>query len=121
MDALAALGREERDDVIARRDQLHARADALDDSRALVPQHARRVAGRIGTRGRVQIRVAHAAGCEPDEHLAVLRLGKIELLNDERLPELLEHGGADLHGAQANPKRAVEGSRWIGATPIESP
>ena len=43
--------------------------------------------------------MADAAGDEPDEHLLLLRLVQIELLDDERLPELLEHGGADLHAA----------------------
>ena len=111
MDALAALGREERDDVVARRDERHARADALDDAGPLVPEHARRVAGRIGAGGRVEVGVAHAARREPDEHLAVLRLSEVELLDDERLPELLEDCGADLHAAEANPKRTVEGFR----------
>ena len=43
--------------------------------------------------------MADAAGGEPDEHLAGLRLGEVDLLDDERAAELLEHGGADLHGA----------------------
>jgi hypothetical protein len=42
--------------------------------------------------------MADAAGDEPDEHLARLRLLQVELLDDERLAEFLEDGGADLHG-----------------------
>ncbi len=97
VDALAALGREQRDDVIAGLHESDARPDALDDSCSFVPEHTRRVSGRIGTRGGVQIGVTHAAGGEPHEHLPVLRLGQVELLDDERLPEILEHCGADLH------------------------
>ena len=111
VDALAALRREERDDVVAGRDERDARADALDDTRALVAEHARHVSGRVGARGRVQVGVTDAARREPDEHLALLRLREVELLDDERLSELLEHGGADLHRGQANPRRAVEGFR----------
>ena len=99
-----ALGREERDDVVAGPDERDVRADALHDTGALVPEHARHVSGRIGARRRVQVGVAHAARGEPDEHLALLRLGEIELGDDERLPELLEDCGADLHLAQANPR-----------------
>jgi hypothetical protein len=95
--ALAALRREERDHVVAHRHVAHALADALDHARTLVPQHRRRVARRIGARSRVEIRVAHPAGDEPDEHLARLRLRELELLQLERLPETLEHCGAHLH------------------------
>ena len=117
----AALGREERDDVVARRDERDARPDSLDDSGTLVPEHARRVAGRVGAGGRVEIRVAHTARGEPHEHLAVLRLGEVDLLDDERLPELLEHCGADLHRGEANPKRAAEGFRSSAPGSIQHP
>jgi hypothetical protein len=39
--ALAALGREERDHVVADRDVAHALADALHDPGALVAEYAR--------------------------------------------------------------------------------
>ena len=71
--ALAALRREERDDVIAGRDRGDALADALDHARALVAEHGRRVAGRVGAGGGVEVGVADAAGDEANEHLA--RLG----------------------------------------------
>ena len=38
----------------------------LDDARTLVAQDARRVAGRVGPGGRVEVGVADAAGDEPD-------------------------------------------------------
>ena len=69
----------------------------LDDAGALVPEHGRRVAGRVGARRRVEVGVADAAGDEADEHLARARLGELDLLHDERLAELLEYRGADLH------------------------
>ena len=99
VDALPAFGGEERDHVVARGDEGDTVADALDDARAFVAEDARRVAGRVGARGRVEIGVADAAGGEADEHLARLRLGEVDLLDDERASELLEDGGADFHAA----------------------
>ena len=95
--ALAALRREQRDDVVAGRERRDVRADLLDDAGALVPENGRRVAGGIGARRRVEVGVADAAGHEADEHLARARLGELDLLHDERRAELLEDGGADLH------------------------
>ena len=97
--ALAALRREERDNVVARSDRADPLADRLDDSCSLVPEHRRRVPGRIGARGRVEVGVADAACDQADEHLTGVRLGEVELLNLERLTEPLEHGGAHFHGA----------------------
>ena len=97
MNALAALGREQRHDVIAADEARDARADLLDDSRALVPEHGRRVAGRIGAGSRVHVGVAYATGVQTHEHLARPRTGKIDVLHDERVAELLKHGRANLH------------------------
>ena len=97
MDALAALRGEQRDDVVARRDERDAVAHALDDAGALVAEHARHVAAGIGARRRVEVGVADAARDEPDERLAGLRLGQLDVLDDERPSELLEHGCAYLH------------------------
>ena len=99
VDALPALGGEERDHVVAGRDERDAVTDALDDAGALVAEHAGRVAGRVGAGGGVEVGVADAAGGEPDEHLARLRLGEVDLLDDERAAELLENCCADFHGA----------------------
>ena len=99
MDALAALGREERDDVIARDERLDAGADALDDAGALVAQHRRRVAGRVCPGRGVEVGVADAARDEADEHLAGPGLGQVDLLHLERRAERLQHSGADLHPA----------------------
>jgi hypothetical protein len=116
VDTLAALRREERDDVVARRDRRDVEADALDDSCALVPEHGRRVAGGVGARRGVEVRVADPARDEADEYLAGARLGELDLLHDQRLAELLEYRGADLHrGSLAYRRdRARSGSRGAG-------
>src|SRR5437762_4075177 len=57
----AALRGEHRHHLIARPDRGHVRTDLLDDARSLVAEHRRRVAGRIGARGRIQVRVTNTA------------------------------------------------------------
>ena len=52
---------------------------------------------RIGPGGRVEVGVADPARGEPDERLARLRLLELDLLDSQRLPELLEDGGANVH------------------------
>lgn len=99
--ALAALGREERDDVVADDQRRDPGADLLDDAGALVAEHAGGVAGRVGTGRGVEVGVADAAGVQPDEHLARLRLREVDVLDHQRLSELLQHGGANLHGSDA--------------------
>ena len=99
MDALAALRREERHDVVARLHRADTVADTLDDARALVPEHRRRIAGRIGARRRIEVGVADPARDQPDQDLARFRLRELELLHLERRAEGLENGGADLHGS----------------------
>ncbi len=91
VNALAALRREQGHDVIALRDRGDPLADPLDDPGALVAEDGGRVAGGIDARGRVEVGVADAAGDEPHEHLARLRVLKLELLDHQGLAELLEH------------------------------
>ena len=100
VDALAALGREERDDVVAGLDQGDVFAHGLDDSGTLVTEHRRRVARGVGAGSRIEIGVTDATGNEPDEHFARLGLGEVEFLDGERPAELLEDSGADLHAAR---------------------
>ena len=95
--ALAALRREQRHDVVARRDRRHACSHGLDDAGALVAEHRRRVPRRVGAGRRVEIRVADPACDEPDEHFACLRLGELHVLDREWCPELLENCGLDAH------------------------
>ena len=76
--ALPALRGEQRHDVVARLHERHAGADPLDDARALVPEHAGRVARGVGARRGVEVGVADAARDEAHQHLAGLRLGQVD-------------------------------------------
>src|SRR5438045_754914 len=87
--------------MVARRDGGDSLADTLDDAGAFMPQHGRRVSRRIRAGGRVEIRVADAAGHEADERFARARLLELELLHLERRTELLEDGGANPHAGIA--------------------
>ena len=100
VDALAALGREQRHDVVAGLHERDPLADLLHDPGPLVAEHGRGVAGGIRARRGVEVGVAHAAGLEPHQHLARVRLVELDLLHRERLPELLENGRAHSHPAQ---------------------
>ena len=54
--------------------------------------------------------MADTARGEPHEHLARSRLREIERLDPERLAELLEHGGENLHVSRTLPRlRGVDG------------
>jgi hypothetical protein len=101
VDALAALRREERHDVVAGLDESDVLTHRFDDTRPLVPENRRGVARRVGAGRGVEIGVADAAGDEPDEHLPRLGLGKVDLLDRQGTAELLEHGGADPHGRRS--------------------
>ncbi len=100
--ALAALGREQRHDLVAHLEVAHVGADRLDHSPALVAEHRRRVARRVDARRRVQVGVADAARHQAHEHLARARLGQVDVVDDQWLPELLKHGGADLHVGESS-------------------
>ena len=91
-----------------------ARPDLLDDAGSLVAEDARRVAGRIRARGGIEIGVADAARVEADERLALLRLGEVDVLDDERPSELLEDGRANLHGASLRNGGVVAPTRATG-------
>ena len=82
VNALAALRREQRHDMVADRNRADALTYRLNNAGALMTEHGRRVAGRVNTRGRVEVGVADAAGNEPHQHLAGLRFGKVNLAND---------------------------------------
>ena len=74
-----------------------ALADLLDHAGALVPEHRRRVAGRVSARGGVEIRVTYAARHETHEHFPSLRLVQLHLAHRERLPELFQYGSSHTH------------------------
>ena len=97
VDALAALGREQRDHLVTGAKRGHAAPHLLDDAGALVAEDAGGVSGRIGPRGRVQVGVADPAGAQPDQSFPVSRLVELHLLHDEWATELLEHRRAHPH------------------------
>src|SRR5438034_729311 len=73
--------------------------DRLDDARALVAEHAGERHGQVAGDG-VQVAVAHAAGAEADEHLAVARVADGQRLDRERLADRVQDGGlGGRHGA----------------------
>ena len=98
VDALAALGREQRDHAVALLHQRHALAQLLHDAAALVAEHRGRVARRVGAGRRVHVGVADAAGLEAHQHLARLGLRQVHLLHREWLAELLENRRFHPHG-----------------------
>ena len=69
--------------MVAHRDAPDARADRLDDPRALVPEHRRapRLGGAVD---RVEVGVADAARMQAHEHLARPRRRQLELVHLER-------------------------------------
>ena len=83
--------------MIAGRQRRNAAADPLDDTGALVSEHGRRVARRVGSGSGVELGVADAARDEPNEHLAGARFREVHLLHGEWSAELLEHRRAILH------------------------
>ena len=88
-------------------DERHAVADALHDARALVAEHARRVAARIGARGGVQVGVADAARLEPDQHLArPSGSARSTSWTTSGRAELLEDCRANLHATILSSRRA---------------
>ncbi len=88
--------------MIAGREAGHALAHVLDNPGALVPEHGRRIAGGIGAAGRVEIGVTDAAGRQAHKHLTGAGPVELDVTDDERLGELLENCGADLHGRETN-------------------
>jgi hypothetical protein len=84
--------------VVTERNRAHSLADGLNDPGALVSEDGRCIARRVDPGCGVHVGVTHAAGYEPDQHLTRAGVGQVELLNDERRSELLQHRGAHLHG-----------------------
>ena len=104
--ALAALGRVERDHVVARLDRLHARPDLDHDARALVAEDRREQALGVGAGERVRVGVADAGRLDLDQHLAGLRPLELDGLDRERLPGLVRHRRAYVH-LPASPRSPI--------------
>ncbi len=67
--------------MVAGLDGVDVGSDSFDDAGALVAQHRGNVAARIRPAGRVEIRVAHAAGGQTNEGLALFRLRQVQFLD----------------------------------------
>ena len=89
--AAAAVGKPREHDVVAGLDVRDARPDLLDHARALVPED-RRQERRVDVLDDVEVRVADAARGHADRDLALFRRVELDLLDDERLVELVEDG-----------------------------
>ena len=107
--------------MVTGHDGADAVADLLDDTRAFVPEHGRRVAGGVGAGRRVQVGMADAAGDEAYEDLASLGLGQVDLLHLERLTELLEYRGPDLHAGGNTSFRNTADAQKARDEPTQSP
>jgi hypothetical protein len=96
---MSARETEPRDhDPVAHLDLLaRAGAERLDDPHALVAgdQRQRGLDRPVAVR-RVNVGVAQATRLDPDEHLAVTRLGLGDVLDPQRLGEVMNDGG--FHG-----------------------
>jgi hypothetical protein len=97
--ALAALGRVERNDVVALLERGHAGADVDHDARAFVAEDGREDAFRVGAGERVVVGVADAGGLDLDQHLAELRSFEVDGFDGQRLAGLPGDGGFGFHGA----------------------
>ena len=78
--AVAAVGDERADDVVAGLDPGDARADLLDDARALVAEHHRQPGLEVAV-GDVHVGVAQARVGVADQDLALLGPVEVELLD----------------------------------------
>ena len=115
--AHAARRHDAEADVIARCDVRHRRAYCFDHSRALVPHdHRPAPAAELAVR-QPHVRVTHARGRDAHEHLVVAGRRELDLFDHERLPRLVEDGGANPH----QPTRYCSSTSKSGTTPRPGP
>ncbi len=94
---LAAFGRVQRDDVVARLHAGDARPDLAHHARALVAEDRGEDAFAVEPVERVGVGVADAGRHDLDQHFALLRAFEVDLDDLERLLGLESDGGAGLH------------------------
>ena len=96
--AAAARRRPGQDDEVAlpERVRRHVRAERLDDGGSLVTEHDVRRSLPLAVDD-MEVRVAHARGNHPNQHLAALRLVQQQILDLERAPGPAEHEPARAH------------------------
>ena len=91
--ALAARGDVARADVVARLHGLDRGSHALDDARGLVAQHDGQ-GMRVVAGDHVVVAVADAVRRPPDQHLVRARLQHLDVLDDDRLVDLVQDRGS---------------------------
>src|SRR5439155_11066 len=89
--AVAAEDREARDDVVARLELRHVRADRVDDPRRLMPEDGGR-RERVEAFDEVEIAVADAARHRAHQYLARDGLGDVDVLDRELFVRPVEDG-----------------------------
>src|SRR5687768_1374396 len=95
--ACPALGRVERDDVVAFPERGHARPDVDHDARALVSEDGRKQPFGVAARARELVGVAYAGRLDFHQHLAGPGPFEVYSFNDERFSGLVGHGGLGFH------------------------
>ena len=115
--ALAALGRVERDHVVARLDRGHAAADLDHHARALVAEDRGEQALGIEPVQGVGVGVADTGGLDLDQDLARLRPLQVQLHDLERLLRCKGDGGAGLHADFRFPTYSVMRRRSLPLSP----
>ena len=113
----AALGRVERDDVVALLHRGHAGAHVHHDARALVAEDGGKEALGVGARQGELVGVADAGRLDLDQDLACARAFEIDLGDLERLAGRKRDGCTTLHGAPSpdlppGRSRSREGAGW---------
>jgi hypothetical protein len=96
--AVAAGGDEAEDHPVAGGEPGDARADLLDDPRALVPADHRQRNGQVAG-DHVLVGMAQAAAADGDEDLPLLGRVELDLLNRPFLVQVPQHRGASLHAS----------------------
>src|SRR5262249_7063772 len=96
--ALPALGRVERNHMIAFFDRRHPRPHIHDDARPFVSEDDREQAFRIPARARELIRMTDAARFDLDEHFTGARSVQIHGDDFKRLARRVSYGSTSFHG-----------------------
>src|SRR5262249_16899110 len=104
--AFAAEHRDAGDDMVARLDVGDVRADGEHHAGGFVAQHAR-AGARIEAFHVVQVAVADAGKGGADQHLVGRRLVELDLLDAERLVDLVHDGGGGFHRATSQASLAA--------------
>src|SRR5690606_21400677 len=110
--ALPALGRVERDHVVARLKALHARAHLDDHAGALMTEDGWKRSLRIIARESEGVGVADPRCLHLDQNLALLRPLELNRLNGKRLASLECYSCTNVH--PCSPLRALSSSQFAG-------